>query len=65
MNFQYLLFRIFCFRLAKEEEVVEARTKAEILEKENLDIVTKLTMKEQELDRRTQEKVSKFVRKFH
>lgn len=39
--------------------------KAEILEKENLDIVTKLTMKEQELDRRTQEKVSEFVRKFH
>ncbi|XKL66064.1 hypothetical protein PGB90_009484 [Kerria lacca] len=42
--------------LAKEEELVEAKTKAELLEKENLEIVTKLALKEQELDRKTQEK---------
>ncbi|XP_065208750.1 disheveled-associated activator of morphogenesis 1 isoform X3 [Planococcus citri] len=42
--------------LAKEEELAEARAKAELLEKENLDIVTKLAMKEQELDHKTQEK---------
>ncbi|XP_072154461.1 disheveled-associated activator of morphogenesis 1 isoform X3 [Bemisia tabaci] len=42
--------------LAKEEELVAARTKAEELEKENTEIVTKLAKKEQELDLRTQEK---------
>lgn len=47
----------FYFRLAKEEELTEARSKAELLEKENVEIVTKLALKEQELDRRTQEKV--------
>ena len=45
-------------RLAKEEELAEARAKADLLEKENLEIVTKLALKEQELDRKTQEKVS-------
>lgn len=52
------LFVFFFFRLAKEEELAEARAKAEMLEKENLEIVTKLAMKEQDLDKKTQEKVS-------
>ncbi|KAL1138866.1 hypothetical protein AAG570_008928, partial [Ranatra chinensis] len=42
--------------LAKEEELVAARTKAEELEKENIEMATKLAKKEQELDMRTQEK---------
>lgn len=47
--------------LAKEEELVAARKKAEEMERENLDMSTKLAKKEQELDLRTQEKVlSKF-----
>ncbi len=36
---------------------MEARSKAELLEKENLEIVSKLALKEQDLDRKTQEKV--------
>lgn len=43
--------------LAKEEELVAARKKAEEMERENLDISTRLAKKEQELDLRTQEKV--------
>ncbi|XP_063226391.1 disheveled-associated activator of morphogenesis 1 isoform X2 [Bacillus rossius redtenbacheri] len=42
--------------LAKEEELVAARTKAEELEKENSEVLTRLAKKEQELDLRTQEK---------
>ncbi|XP_066602802.1 disheveled-associated activator of morphogenesis 1 isoform X2 [Prorops nasuta] len=42
--------------LAKEEELVAARKKAEELERENSDMSTRLTKKEQELDLRTQEK---------
>lgn len=42
--------------LAKEEELVAARRKAEELEKENLDMSNRLAKKEQELDQRTQEK---------
>ncbi|XP_054261118.1 disheveled-associated activator of morphogenesis 1 isoform X2 [Macrosteles quadrilineatus] len=42
--------------LAKEEELVAARKKADELEKENTDMATKLAKKEQELDMRTQEK---------
>lgn len=42
--------------LAKEEELVEARKKAEELEKENTDMSNRLAKKEQELDQRTQEK---------
>jgi dishevelled associated activator of morphogenesis len=45
------------YRLAKEEELVAARNKAEELEKENVEMATKLAKKEQELDIRTQEKV--------
>jgi urease accessory protein UreF len=54
-----ILFYSFytCLRLAKEEELVAARTKAEELEKENMEMGTKLAKKEQELDLRTQEKV--------
>lgn len=44
--------------LAKEEELVAARRKAEELERENSDMSTRLAKKEQELDLRTQEKVS-------
>ncbi|XP_018564843.1 disheveled-associated activator of morphogenesis 1 [Anoplophora glabripennis] len=42
--------------LAKEEELVAARKKAEELEKENVDMSNRLAKKEQELDQRTQEK---------
>ena len=37
-----------------------ARQKADELEKENLDMATKLAKKEQELDLRTQEKVAEY-----
>jgi hypothetical protein len=54
-----LLIIVLCClcSLAKEEELVAARSKAEELEKENVEIATKLAKKEQELDLRTQEKV--------
>lgn len=42
--------------LAKEEELVKARKKAEELEQENSDLSNRLAKKEQELDQRTQEK---------
>lgn len=42
--------------LAKEEELVAARKKADELEKENTDMSVRLAKKEQELDQRTQEK---------
>ena len=48
------------YSLAKEEELVAARSKAEELEKENVEINTKLAKREQELDLRTQEKVRHF-----
>lgn len=46
--------------LAKEEELVAARKKAEELERENSDMSSRLAKKEQELDLRTQEKVGIF-----
>ncbi|XP_074039315.1 disheveled-associated activator of morphogenesis-like protein isoform X3 [Leptinotarsa decemlineata] len=42
--------------LAKEEELVAARKKAEEMEKENIDMSNRLAKKEQELDQRMQEK---------
>lgn len=42
--------------LVKEEELVAARSKADEMEKENLDMQAKLAKKEQELDLRMQEK---------
>lgn len=42
--------------LVKEEELVTARTKAEDMEKENVEIQAKLAKKEQDLDLRQQEK---------
>lgn len=42
--------------LVKEEELVAARTKAEEMEKDNLEMQSKMAKKEQELDLRTQEK---------
>ena len=42
--------------LAKEEELIAARKKAENLERENTDMSNRLAKKEQELDQRTQEK---------
>lgn len=42
--------------LVKEEELVTARTKAEEMEKENLEMQSKLAKKEQEFDLRMQEK---------
>lgn len=42
--------------LVKEEELVSARTKAEDMEKENLEMQAKLAKKEQEYDMRMQEK---------
>jgi hypothetical protein len=50
----------FSYSLAKEEELVAARNKADELEKENVEMATKLAKKEQELDLRTQEKVLQF-----
>ena len=47
--------------LAKEEELVTARNKAEELEKENVEVTMKLAKREQELDLRTQEKVRHFL----
>jgi len=44
--------------LAKEEELVAAKNKAEELEKENTSISALLAKKEQELDLRNQEKVN-------
>lgn len=43
--------------LAKEEELVAARKKADQLERENSEMSTTLAKKEHELDLRTQEKV--------
>lgn len=43
--------------MAKEEELVAAKNKAEELEKENSNIASVLAKKEQELDLRNQEKV--------
>lgn len=42
--------------LVKEEELVAARTKAEVMERENVDMQSRLAKKEQDLDMRTQEK---------
>ncbi|CAG5043697.1 unnamed protein product [Parnassius apollo] len=42
--------------LAKEEELVAARTKAENLERENVDLATELAKKEKQLDEQTQER---------
>ena len=44
-------------RLATEQELLAAQSKAEEFEKENCDLVNMLTLKEQELDLRLQEKV--------
>lgn len=52
-----LLSALYCLRLAREEELIAARNKAEELDRENVEIATKLAKKEQELDLRTQEKV--------
>ena len=43
-------------RLAKEEELMEFKKKAEEMEKENLDLATQLAKKEADLDVKTQEK---------
>lgn len=53
-------YTLLPFSLAKEEELVAARNKAEELEKENVEVITKLAKREQELDLRTQEKVRYF-----
>ncbi|XP_023325482.1 disheveled-associated activator of morphogenesis 1 [Eurytemora carolleeae] len=42
--------------LAREEEILQARTRAEELEKENQDLATNLSKKEQEIDLKLQEK---------
>ncbi|XP_068627776.1 disheveled-associated activator of morphogenesis 1 [Battus philenor] len=42
--------------LAKEEELVAARTKAENLERENVDLATELAKKEKQLDEQSQER---------
>lgn len=56
----YLFIILIFQRLAKEEELVAAKNKAEELEKENSTIAVSLAKKEQELDLRNQEKVNKF-----
>ena len=42
--------------MAREEEILQARTRAEELEKENQDLATNLSKKEQEIDLKLQEK---------
>ncbi|XP_028176678.1 disheveled-associated activator of morphogenesis 1 isoform X2 [Ostrinia furnacalis] len=42
--------------LAKEEELVAARTKAENLERENVDLATELAKKEKQVDQQSQER---------
>ncbi|XP_061717684.1 disheveled-associated activator of morphogenesis 1 [Cydia pomonella] len=42
--------------LAKEEELVAARTKADNLEKENVDLATELAKKEKQVDQQSQER---------
>ena len=39
---------ISCFRLAQEEEVIQAKTRAEELEKENSELANNLAKREQE-----------------
>ena len=45
-----------CSRLAQEEEILQARSRAEELEKENQELATSLSKKEQEIDLKQQEK---------
>ena len=47
---------IVFFRLAKEEEIIRAKSRSEELEKENVDLSSALSSKEQELDTKQQEK---------
>lgn len=47
--------------MAKEEELIAAKNKADTLEKENSSIAALLAKKEQELDLRNQEKVSVYT----
>jgi len=44
------------FRLAKEEELIQSRSRCEELEKENLELTSSLSKKEQELEAKAQEK---------
>jgi hypothetical protein len=53
----FAIWSLLSHRLAREEELIAARNKAEELDRENVEIATKLAKKEQELDLRTQEKV--------
>ena len=57
-----MYFKTLLLRLGQEEETLQARTRAEELEKENLDLAANLAKKEQEMDLRLQEKVN-IVRK--
>ena len=45
-----------CFRLAQEEEVIQAKTRAEELERENGELADKLAKHEQDLDLKQQER---------
>ena len=47
---------MLCFRLAQEEEVIQARTRALELERDNSELANNLTRREQELDLKQQEK---------
>ena len=47
---------VLCFRLAQEEEVIQAKTRAEELEKENTELANNLGRREQELDLKQQER---------
>ena len=50
------IIMILCFRLAQEEEVIQAKTRAEELETENADLANNLAKREQELDLKQQER---------
>ena len=47
---------VLCFRLAQEEEVIKAKTRAEEREKENTELMNNLGKREQELDLKQQER---------
>ena len=57
-TYNLMFFFVHTFRLATEQELLAAQAKAEEFEKENCDLVNTLTLKEQELDLRLQEKVN-------
>lgn len=57
----YSFYNTLLFRLATEEEVRQAKAKAEAMEQENAELTGLLSKKEQELEQHIQEKVKFFT----